>query len=268
MSHSAMTTVSMFPRSAAVRSSSIVMGAGVYGSTVRPFELEEALAERITAGELRAGQRMTDRELARDHDVGKVGGRQVLQGLARRGLVELRENHEAIVSRPKVEHDLRGVAGFSEQMEAAGLEPAAKLLSAEVVAAPPKVAAALMLEPGARVARIERVRYASKVALVLEETWLPDALYPDVTGLGLRDSVYTLMRDCYGRGPVRAVERLEAVPARPQDAERLKVPEGAPLMLVERTSYDEDGVPIEFARDRFRGDRARFVSETVPRVPV
>lgn len=235
---------------------------------MRPFELEEALAERIAAGELAAGSRMTDRELARDHDVGRLGARQVLAALSRRGLVQLRENHVAIVTRPKVEHDLRGVAGFSEQMEAAGLEPAAKLLSAVVVVAPPKVAAALALEPHSRVAKIERIRYASKMALVLEETWLPDALYPDVTGLGLRESVYAIMRDCYGRGPVRAVERLEAVPARPQDAELLKVPEGSPLMLVERTSYDEDDVAIEFARDRFRGDRARFVSETVPRVPV
>jgi GntR family transcriptional regulator len=240
----------------------------VYGAVVRPFELEEALAERITAGELRPGQRMTDRELARDHDVGRLGARQVLAALSRRGLVELRENHEAVVSRPKVEHDLRGIAGFSEQMEAAGLEPAAKLISAVVVVAPPKVHAALRLEPHSRVAKIERIRYASKVALALEETWLPDALYPDITDLGLRDSLYALMRDCYGRGPVRAVERLEAVPAREQDAERLKVPVGAPLMLVERTTFDEDGVPIEFARDRFRGDRARFVSETIPRVPV
>lgn len=234
---------------------------------MRPFELEETIAERIVSGDIDAGQRMTDRELARDHDVGRLGARQVLGALSRRGLVELRDNHEAIVSRPKVEHDLRGVSGFSEQMEAAGLAPAARLINATVMVAPPTVAAALQLEPHSRVAKIERVRYASRIALALEEAWLPDALYPEVTSLGLQDSLYTLMRECYGRGPVRAVERLEAVPAREQDAERLKVPEGSPLMLVERTAYAEDGTPVEFARDRFRGDRTRFVAETVPRVP-
>jgi DNA-binding GntR family transcriptional regulator len=67
---------------------------------VRPFELEEALAERIAAGDLGAGARLSDRELARDHGVGRMGARQVLGGLARRGLVELRDHHEAIVSRP------------------------------------------------------------------------------------------------------------------------------------------------------------------------
>ncbi len=234
---------------------------------MRPFELEEALAERIGSGELRAGQRMTDRELAKDHDVGRTGARQALAGLANRGLVELRDNHEAIVTRPKVEHDLRGVAGFSEQMAAAGLEPAAKVLNAVVVAAPPKVAAALGLDPSARAAKIERVRSASRVALALEEIWLPDALFPGITELGLQGSLYALMHECYARAPARAVERLEAVPARPQDAERLKVAEGAPLMLVERTTFGADGTPIELSRDRYRGDRARFVAESVPRVP-
>ena len=235
---------------------------------MRPFELEEALAERIAVGDIGAGQRMTDRELAHDHDIGRLSARQVLGGLARRGLVELRDNHEAIVSRPKVEHDLRGIAGFSEQMLKVGLEPAAKLMSAVVIVAPPKVASALRLEPHSRVAKIERVRFASKIALALEETYLPDELFPEITGLGLRESVYALMRDCYGRGPVRALEHLEAVPARAQDAERLKVPQGSPLMLVERIAFDADDTPIEFARDRFRGDRARFVSETIPRIPV
>jgi len=234
---------------------------------VGPFELEEALAERIASGDLRAGQRMTDRELARDHDAGRSAARQALAALARRGLVELRDHHEAIVTRPKVEHDLRNVAGFSAQMAAAGLEPATKVLNAVVVAAPARVAAALELDPSARAAKIERVRFASKVALALEEIWLPDALFPGVTELGLQGSLYGLMHGCYAISPARAVERLEAVPARAQDAERLKVAEGAPLMLIERTTYDAGGTPIELSRDRYRGDRARFVAESVPRVP-
>ena len=234
---------------------------------MRPFELEEAIAERIAAGELAPGQRLTDRDLARENGMGRLGARQVLAALSRRGLVELREHHEAIVTRPKVEHDLRGVTGFSEQMQAAGLSPASKVLNAVVIVAPPRIAAALELEPHARVAKIERVRYASKLALILEEAWLPDALFPNVVELGLRDSIWTLMRECYGRAPVRTVEALEAVPAREVDAERLGVAVGAPLMLVERTSYDEDGTPLEFSRDRHRGDRARFVAESTPRVP-
>ena len=44
-----------------------------------------------------------------------------------------------------------------------------------------------------------------------------------------------------------------------REAEALGVAEGAPLMLVERTAYARSGLPLEFARDLFRGDRTRVV---------
>jgi GntR family transcriptional regulator len=227
---------------------------------VRPFELEEALAERIAAGAVPAGSKLSDRGLAKEHGVGRLAARQVLGGLARRGLVELRPGHEAVVSRAKVEQAL-GVAGFTEQMERAGLEASARLLRAELIVAPPKVAAALGVDRNARVARIERLRFASKLAMTLEEAYVPEAIFPAFVELGLTGSLYALMRECYGRTPARAVERLEAVAAREREAELLRVSEGAPLMLVERTTYDEGGEAIEFSRDRHRGDRASFVVE-------
>jgi hypothetical protein len=64
---------------------------------------------------------------------------------------------------------------------------------------------------------------------------------------------------------VRAVERLEPIHATAPDARALNVRPRSPLMLVERIAYDADGTPIEFARDRHRGDRARFVIEVAPR---
>jgi len=75
----------------------------------------------------------------------------------------------------------------------------------------------------------------------------------------LSGSIYDLMREEYGLEPVRAVERLEPVVARSHEAKALSIEVGAPLMLVERTAYAADGTPVEFARDRHRGDKARWI---------
>ena len=236
---------------------------------MREIDLEETLAERIVSGELKPGTRLpSERDLGREYDAGRMAVKEAVGSLIRRGLIRRDEHKDLFVARPKVEHDLRTPAGFSEQMDAAGLEAGARLLSAMVLVAPLRVAAALQLEPGARAAKIERVRYASRMPMTLEEAWVPDALYPDITGLGLTSSLYDLMRECYARGPARATERLEAVPARAHEAKLLQVPVGSPLMLVERTAYDEHGTPVEYARDRHRGDRASFVVESIPQVPV
>jgi GntR family transcriptional regulator len=231
---------------------------------VREIDLEETLAERIASGELKPGSRLpSERELGKEYDAGRMVVKEAIGALIRRGMVRRDDHKDLVVARPKVEHDLRTPAGFTEQMQAAGLEPGARLINAMVLVAPPRVAAALQLEPGERAAKIERLRYASKMPMTLEEAWVPDALYPDITGLGLTTSLYALMGECYARGPARASERLEAVPARAPEAKLLHVPVGSPLMLVERIAYDEDGTPVEYAKDRHRGDRTTFVVESL-----
>jgi GntR family transcriptional regulator len=232
------------------------------------MQIEQQLAAAIAAGSLPAGGRLpAERELAEELAVSRMTVRQALTALAQRGLVERGVGRGTFVAEPKVEHDLRHVAGFTAQMERAGLEPGARLVRAAVAPAPPAVAAALGLEPGAPAARIQRVRSGAGRPLTLEDSWLPDALFPGLCELDLGGSLYALMRDRFGRGPVRAIERLEPVAAGAAEARALGVARRSPLMLVERTAYAADGAAVEYARDRHRGDRARFVVEVAPEVP-
>ncbi len=230
-------------------------------------QLEAQVSEAIAAGTLSAGDRLPpERDLATRLGVSRMTVRQAFDALARRGLVERGVGRGTFVSSPRVEIDrTERVAGFTEQMERAGLEPGATVLAAEVTRAPGPVAQALGLEPGAAVARVRRVRSGGGLPLTLEDSWLPDALFPGVTDLDLGGSLYSIMARRYGHGPVRAVERLEPVAARVQDAEALGVRTRTPLMRVERIAYDADGRAVEYAEDRHRGDRARFVVEVAPR---
>jgi GntR family transcriptional regulator len=233
------------------------------GSSVPAYaQIEDQLAVRIESGELPAGERLPpERELAEGLGVSRMTVRQALSSLAARGLVERGVGRGTFVARGKLDHDLRGVAGFSELMQRQGIEPGAKLLSAEEGRTPEPVARALGIEPDASTYRIRRLRSGGGVPLALEDSWIPAAPFPGLLGLGLGGSLYTLMRDLYERGPVRAVERLEPVLARSHEAAALEVDEGSPLMLVERIAYAADGTAVEFAHDRHRGDRARFTVE-------
>jgi GntR family transcriptional regulator len=233
------------------------------GSSVPAYsQIEDQLAVRIESGELPAGERLPpERELADGLGVSRMTVRQALSSLAARGLLERGVGRGTFVARGKLEHDLRRVAGFSELMQRHGLEPGAKLLSAVQRQTPDPVARALGVEPDAPSYRIQRLRYGAGVPLALEDTWIPAAPFPGLLDLGLGGSLYTLMRDLYEHGPVRAVERLEPVLARAHEAAALDVAEGSPLMLVERIAYAADGVAVEFAHDRHRGDRARFTIE-------
>jgi GntR family transcriptional regulator len=229
-------------------------------------QIEERLVERIDSGVLVPGERLPpERELAEWLGVSRMTVRQALASLAARGLVERGVGRGTFVRAPgKVVHDLSRVLGFTEALERQGLAAGAETVSSAELPAPAHVAGALELAAGAAVLRIQRVRSADGRPLALEDSWLPAARFPGLLGHDLAGSLYTLMRERYGLGPVTAVERLEPVVARAHEARALDVPEGAPLMLVERVARAADGTPVEFARDRHRGDRSRFVVRVVP----
>lgn len=229
-------------------------------------QIEEQLADRIESGEIGAGERLPpERELAEALGVSRMTVRQALASLAARGMVERGVGRGTFVSgAKKLTHDLSRLSGFTEQVERHGLEASARLIEARECFAPGIVADALRIEPGARMLRIERLRLGGGRPLTFEDSWLPAARFPGLLDRDLSGSVYALMRDGYGLGPVSAVERLEPVAARSHEADALGIAEGSPLMLVERVAYAADGTPVEFARDRHRGDRARFELRVAP----
>lgn len=223
-------------------------------------QIEDELARRIER--LHVGERLPpERALCAELDVSRSTVRQALGALAGRGLVERGVGRGTFVARPKVDLDLRRVAGFTARVEQAGLVATARVVEAAEQPAPDAVAAALELEPGGPALRIRRVRAAGGLPLALEDSWLPAERFRGLTPADLRGSLYAVMAERFGLEPVRAVERLEPVAARTHEAAELGVARHAPLMLVERTAWAADGTPVEYARDLHRGDRSRFVVE-------
>lgn len=228
-------------------------------------QIERWLMDEITAGLIAAGDRLPgERELAAALRVSRMTLRQALDGLARRGVLVRTPGRSggAFVAEPKIDCDLTGVAGFTEQMRRAHRRAGAEVLAAHTVDAEGPVARALRLQPGAPVYELVRVRSADGAALALERSWLPAASLPGLLAHPLTGSIYELLADRYGLAPHTAVEYLEPVSADPAEAAALGVARGTALMGVERTASSVAGLPVEFARDLYRTDRVRLMVRT------
>ncbi|MFC4947842.1 GntR family transcriptional regulator [Pseudonocardia sp. GCM10023141] len=228
-------------------------------------QIERWLLAQIAAGEIVTGDRLPgERVLAAALRVSRMTLRQALDELARRGvLVRLPGRRGgAFVAEPKLDCDLTGVAGFTEQMRRADRRAGARVLSARTVAAEPPVATALGLPAGDPVHELVRVRDADGTALALECSWLPAAQLPGLLERPLTGSLYDLLGRGYGLAPHTAVEYLEPVTADAADAAALGLPVGTALMQVERTAHSATGVAVEFARDRYRADKVRLMIRT------
>ncbi len=225
------------------------------------LQIEDELAERIESGDLAPGTRIaTERELASSMGVSRMTARAALARLQQRGLVTRRQGSGTFVAEPKLRQDASRLHGFFEESIGQGVIPTTTLLGRGERHATRHLAATFGLRPGETVIEVVRLRSVRREPVVLETSYFPAPLVPGLLDLDLENSsIYRLLDRHYDARPVRAVQSLEPITAGPADAEVLQVERGAPLMLVERIARAADGTAVEFARDRHRGDRARFV---------
>ncbi len=227
--------------------------------------IEQWLTGVIDSGAVVPGDKLPREEtLAASLGVSRMTLRQALAALERHGTIARKPGRlgGTFVAEPRIVCDLTGLAGFTEQMRRAHVRAGARVVSARTRAAGRLVAQALGLERGDLVHEVIRVRSANREPLALEHTSLPAALFPGLLERRLTGSLYALMAKRYDHAPHTATEVLAPVIASAEHAGLLRVDEGSPLMLIERTAYTASGVAVEFARDVFRADRTRITLRT------
>lgn len=227
--------------------------------------IERWLKRRMASGHLVPGDKLPpEGVLAAGLGVSRMTLRQALASLEAAGLLERRRGRAGgnFVREQRVECDLTGLAGFTEQMRRANVRAGARMVRISRQAADRDVATALELGRHQDVFEIIRVRSARREPLALEETYLPCHLFVGLDQRRLTGSIYAIMDHDYDLKPHSAHEWLEPAVATDEHAELLGVEAGSALMLVTRTSYTAAGVAVEHAFDRYRPDRTRISLRT------
>lgn len=210
--------------------------------------LRRRLAEAAFQGAL-----PSERQLAEELGVSRSTVRKALTLLAQEGLVERRPRSGTFPT-PRLTFQSR-LRGFSEEMRALGHTPTTQVLSQENAPSTPEEAFRLALAPGERVWRLKRLRLADGIPVALERAVLPGWVrLPEEV-----PSLYKIL-GAQGLRPVRALQRIQARSATPEDAP-LGVRVGEPLLAIERISYTADGRPVEWVRSAYRADMYEFLVE-------
>ncbi|TFZ04805.1 GntR family transcriptional regulator [Ramlibacter rhizophilus] len=92
-------------------------------------QLAAQLLARITAGELRPGDRLpSEPELMAEHGVSRVTVRQAIALLARSGKTSAHRGKGTFVAGRVVQHDLDALQGFYQSLRSQGIEPETRLV--------------------------------------------------------------------------------------------------------------------------------------------
>ncbi|OQP05985.1 phosphonate metabolism transcriptional regulator PhnF [Geobacillus sp. 46C-IIa] len=226
------------------------------------YQLEQYMKEKIEKGEWQPGEMIpSERELAETYHISRMTVRQAVNNLVNDGYLIRRRGKGTFVAAKKIEQPLKGLTSFSEDMRSRGMEPDTIVLGFETVPASGKLAEWLAVKEGDALYEIRRLRLADGSPMALETLYIPRALAPHLTREIVNGSVYEFMEKEVGFAIGTAVQVLEASVARKLEAEHLQVKEGAPVLLLERRTYLDDGRPLEVVKSVYRGDRYKFIVE-------
>jgi GntR family transcriptional regulator len=196
-----------------------------------------------------------EQDLASEFFVSRNTVREALATLKDEGLIDRGPRTGTHVAIRKYDHGLDALVGLKETFKGYG-EIRNEVRATMTVSAPPSVASRLRLNPGEPVVFVERLRYLGDLPLSLDMTYLAPDIGREVIEHSLEvNDVFALIEQVTGQSLGTASLAVEAVPADSHSAAILQVPDGAPVLLLERLTHLADGRPVDLEYIRMRGDR-------------
>ncbi len=223
-------------------------------------QVRDVLVKRIADGVWQAGQMLpSEPDIAADLGVSPGTVRKALDEMTAENLVVRRQGRGTYVAR---HDDARILFQFFKIVPDSGERefPDSRSLAVHL-GADAEAAAMLALDPAAPVLRLDRVRLLGGRVCVLERICLPGTLFPGLEGREIPSNLYELYSTAFGVTIGRAAEKLKAVPASAEVAGHLGVPEGEPLLRVDRLAYALDGRLAEWRVSLCRTDGLHYRSD-------
>jgi len=226
------------------------------------YQLANILRQQIENGDFQPYDAIpSERQLEQRYNLSRPTIRQAIDLLSRRGYLYRVHGKGTFVSPPKLQKGMLELTSFSEDMRKRGLKPGQRILEFGYVKPDSKLRQQLVIpDSEKKVLRIKRLRYGDEVPMGLQDSFLALDSAQTITREEIEEkgSIYVILQEKFGIYPTEADETLEVTLATHEEAELLKIKEGSPLLLNERTLWSQDRKAIEFVRILYRGDKYKY----------
>ena len=227
-------------------------------------KIADLLQAEIAGGLIAPGSQLpTEAALAARFAVNRHTVRRALAELAAKGQVRTSQGRGTFVEATRVAYPIGTRTRFSQNMAQEGREPGGIVLDAAEIEADPRIAALLAIAPGSPVLRLHTARLADGVPIAVGHSYFPlprfagfevayrklGAVTPSFAACGVED---------YKRRETRVSARF----ASPEEAVRLDIAAGRPVLVVDSVNVDPDGIPIQATNGVFAADRAEIVLQS------
>jgi GntR family transcriptional regulator len=231
----------------------IIAGPAAMAPTFSPLyqQIKALITQRLESGEWKPGELIpSEVELGARFKVSQGTVRKAIDELAAENLVIRKQGKGTFVA---THHETQAQFRFLRLKPDVDSPQRAdnRIVDVKRLRASADLARQLDVKSGDSVIFIRRVKSFNGAPVVLEDIWLPGAIFKGLTAERLNEykgPLYGLFESEFGTRMIRAEEQIKAISADEECAELLGVASGAPLLSVERASFTYGDKPVELRR--------------------
>ncbi|ASD58335.1 MULTISPECIES: GntR family transcriptional regulator [Enterobacter] len=222
-------------------------------------QIADALREKISAGELKPGDALpTESSLQEAFNVSRVTVRQALKLLTEEQIVESIQGSGTYVKEERVNYDIYQLTGFYEKLADRNVDTHSEVSIFEVLKADAKLAEKLNLSHDDKVWHVKRVRFIKQKPVNLEETWMPLAMFPDLTWEVMENSKYHYVEQIKKLVIDRSEQELVPIMPSEEAIAALSLDPAKPILEKVSRGFLKDGRVFEYSRNVFNTDDYKF----------
>ena len=222
-------------------------------------QIADALREKISAGELKPGDALpTESSLQEAFNVSRVTVRQALKLLTEEQIVESIQGSGTYVKEELVNYDIYQLTGFYEKLADRNVDTHSEVSIFEVLKADAKLAEKLNLSHDDKIWHVKRVRFIKQKPVNLEETWMPLALFPDLTWEVMENSKYHYVEQIKKLVIDRSEQELVPIMPSEEAIAALSLDPAKPILEKVSRGFLKDGRVFEYSRNVFNTDDYKF----------
>lgn len=222
-------------------------------------QIADALREKITAGELKPGDALpTESSLQETFSVSRVTVRQALKLLTEEQIIESIQGSGSYVREERVNYDIYQLTGFYEKLADRNVDTHSDVKTFEVIKADVKLAETLNIRPDDKVWHVKRVRFIKQKPVNLEETWMPLAMFADLTWEVMENSKYHYIEQIKKMVIDRSEQELVPIMPSQEAIDALALDPAKPILEKASRGFLKDGRVFEYSRNVFNSDDYKF----------
>ena len=223
------------------------------------LQLSEILIDKIETEELSVGDELPgERILAEMYSISRVTVRKSIGKLVEEGYLKRSRGKVTKVARRKVNHHVGLLMGIFEELYDSESTITVKEIGKGYQEVTSSVKKQLLIADDEKVFGVTRVLNKDSVQLVVNYSYVPSEIGKLIETLDFSTAkVFTHLENC-GYNISYGDEVITAGICNAEEEQYLDYKLGNPVLIINRTSYLENGYPILYEKSIYRGDKYQY----------